>query len=81
MQLKEMNFEDALFRLEEVVKKLEDGQLPLEQALELFAEGIELANVCNKKLEAAEQRINTLVTNQCGEPVLEEAPGYGGGQF
>lgn len=76
MQKKEKKFEDALARLEEVVKQLEDGQLPLEESLELYAEGIQLANICNKQLETAEQRINTLMTNESGEVVLTDSQGF-----
>lgn len=72
MQVKERSFEDALGRLEEVVKKLEDGRLPLEEALELFAEGIELTNICKDKLDGAEQRISILTTNQQGQPELKD---------
>ncbi|MEG6615906.1 exodeoxyribonuclease VII small subunit [Peptococcaceae bacterium 1198_IL3148] len=72
MEVKERNFEEALTRLEEVVKQLEDGQLPLEKALHLFSEGVELANICNSKLEEAEQRVNMLVTRTSGDIVLKE---------
>ena len=60
----EKNFESALARLEEVVKQLEDGQLPLEESLELFSEGIEQANFCHQKLAAAEQRIKILTSDK-----------------
>ncbi len=59
---KKLSFEEALSRLETVVRKLEDGRMPLEGALELFAEGIQLSKICNKHLEDAEQRISILVT-------------------
>ncbi len=68
----EKSFEEALERLEEVVKMLEDGQLPLEQALQLFAEGIELVKQCNRKLEAAEKSINELVEGTGGEFTLKK---------
>ncbi|NLI12396.1 exodeoxyribonuclease VII small subunit [Pelotomaculum propionicicum] len=69
---KNMSFEDAIARLEAVVKELEDGGLPLEKALELFAEGIELSKVCNKSLEAAEQRIAILTRDESGGVTLKE---------
>lgn len=72
MEAKELSFEEALTRLEKVVKQLEDGQLPLEEALRLFGEGVELANTCNTQLEEAEQRISMLVTKPSGEIVLKE---------
>jgi exodeoxyribonuclease VII small subunit len=72
MEAKELSFEDALTRLEKVVKLLEDGQMPLEEALRLFGEGVELANTCNSQLEEAEQHISMLVTKPSGEIVLKE---------
>lgn len=63
---KEMNFEQALARLEEVVKELEDGRLPLEKSLELFEEGIRLSRICEGRLDAAEQRITILTINEKG---------------
>ena len=46
------NFEAALKRLEEIVRKLEGGELPLDTALELFEEGIQLSRFCNTTLDA-----------------------------
>ena len=53
----EKKFEAALSRLEEIVKELEAGELPLEQSLKLFEEGIKLSRVCNKRLEDAERAL------------------------
>ncbi len=53
-------FEAALGRLEEVVRRLESGDIPLEEALELFAEGAELARHCHEILDQAEQRLEVL---------------------
>ncbi|BAF59374.1 MAG: exodeoxyribonuclease VII small subunit [Pelotomaculum sp.] len=72
MAEKEMNFEEALARLEAVVKELEDGRLPLQKALELFAEGIGLSRICNRYLEDAEQRIAILTADEKGGVVLRE---------
>jgi exodeoxyribonuclease VII small subunit len=69
---KNKSFEEAIARLEAVVKELEDGGLPLEKALELFAEGIELSKVCNRSLEAAEQRIAILTRDESGSITLKE---------
>ncbi len=66
------SFEEAIARLEAVVKELEDGGLPLEKALELFAEGIELSKLCNSNLEAAEQRIAILTRDESGSIKLKE---------
>lgn len=72
MQTGEKTFEEALTRLEEVVKLLEDGQLPLEKSLTLFSEGVELANTCNCMLGEAEQRVNMLITEQEQKVVIKE---------
>lgn len=66
-------FEKAFSRLEELVRELENGQISLEQALDLYAEGIELVKYCRKKLERAEQRIALLSEDIDGKPVLEDA--------
>ncbi len=55
-----MTFEEAMKRLEEIVRELEDGQLPLEKSLELFSEGINISKFCQASLEDAEQRIMVL---------------------
>ncbi len=54
-------FEDALMRLEEIVKKLEGDDLSLEDALKSFEEGIRLARLCNKKLDEAQRRVEILL--------------------
>ena len=54
-------FEDCLQRLEKIVNELEKGDLPLEQALSLFEEGIELSNSCRKELETAEGKVEILL--------------------
>jgi exodeoxyribonuclease VII small subunit len=61
------NFEVALKRLEEIVRKLEGGELPLDTALELFEEGIQLSRFCNTTLEAAERRVEILLKNDSGQ--------------
>lgn len=54
-------FEDCLQRLEEVVNQLERGEVPLEQALKLFEEGVQLSNSCRKELEEAEGKVEILL--------------------
>lgn len=73
---KRFSFEDALSRLENVVRKMEDGRLPLEETLELFAEGIELSKICNRHLEDAEQRISILVSDDRDGMELKEATSF-----
>ena len=54
-------FEDCLDRLEKIVNDLEKGELPLEQALALFEEGVQLSNSCRKELDTAEGKIEILM--------------------
>ena len=65
------NFEDALKRLEEIVRELENGEIGLDRALELFEEGIRLSKFCTKKLSHVEKRVEILRKNEKGDEVLE----------
>jgi exodeoxyribonuclease VII small subunit len=56
----QLSFEDAFAQLEEVLAKLEAGNLPLEQAVALYEEGMRLARLCQERLEQAELRIRQL---------------------
>ena len=57
----EPNFERELEELEAVVKRLESGDLPLEESLKLFERGVGLSDSCRRQLEAAETRVELLV--------------------
>ena len=70
--VKEIKFEEALAKLEAVVNRLESGELPLEESLRLFEEGVHLTKVCTHRLEEAERRIAILKKDERGE--LLEAP-------
>lgn len=65
------SFEVALEELERRVRRLESGEVSLEEALSLFEEGVELARTCHEQLEAAELRVSTLVHGARG---IEERP-------
>lgn len=54
-------FEDCLQRLEKIVSELEKGDLPLEKALALFEEGMQMSNACRQELEAAEGKVEILL--------------------
>lgn len=54
-------FEDCLLRLEQIVDELEKGNVPLEQALKLFEEGLKLSSSCRKELEEAEGKVEILL--------------------
>ena len=60
--MKELTYEQAYKRLEEIVEKLENGSVPLEESMKLFEEGTKLANFCNSKLNAVEQKFTQLIT-------------------
>lgn len=54
-------FEEALGRLEEIVRRMETGDMGLEESLKAFEEGIKLARVCSRKLDEAERRVDMLL--------------------
>jgi exodeoxyribonuclease VII small subunit len=64
------DFEAAIAELEGIVKKLEEGDLPLEKSLELYERGVQLSRFCHARLEEAERRIEVL--DERGE--LKPAP-------
>ncbi len=66
-------FEAALKQLEEIVQRLEKGELPLEESLVLYEQGIKLSRLCHGKLEEAEGRIELLMKDARGELMLDEA--------
>lgn len=59
-------FEEALKRLQEIVEKMERGDLPLEEAVESFSEGIRLVHYCHQKLTEAESKVQMLMQDQQG---------------
>ena len=59
-------FEEAMSKLEKIVAKLEKGDIPLEDSLRLFEEGIRLSRFCNQKLDEAERRVEILLTDKEG---------------
>jgi exodeoxyribonuclease VII small subunit len=73
----DLKFEDCLSRLEQIVSALEAGNLPLEDSLKVFEEGIALARHCSRYLDDAERRIELLVKDESGaattRPFLLEA--------
>jgi len=59
-------FEDALNKLEKIVAQLEEGDIPLEESLKLFEEGIRLSRFCNQKLDEAEKKVEILLKDKNG---------------
>ena len=70
--MKYKEFEQALQRLEEIVEKLEKGDLALEKSLQLFEEGIKISRFCGTKLDEAERKVEILLESAGGE--LKEEP-------
>lgn len=68
---KEIKFEEAMERLEEIVNSLENGEFSLDDSLELFEEGVKLVKFCNNKLEKIEGSVKKLI-NINGEMVEED---------
>ncbi|MBI2619951.1 MAG: exodeoxyribonuclease VII small subunit [Ignavibacteriales bacterium] len=66
------SFEASLKRLEEIVESLEGGDIPLDQALGLYEEGLELSKQCNEKLKATELRLKKLSKTVDGQFELED---------
>jgi exodeoxyribonuclease VII small subunit len=63
-------FEASLEALEQIVRQLENGDLPLEKSLELFEQGIRLSRECQERLGQAERRIEILLRDNQGRPVV-----------
>ena len=69
----QIQFEEAFKRLETIVAQLESGEESLENSLELFEEGIQLAEACRTKLDKAEQEISKLIKKSDGSISLEKS--------
>ncbi len=64
--MKNMNFEEAIKKLEAEVKKLESGNMTLDESIDAFEEAIKLVKICNERLENAERRVRILTENSDG---------------
>jgi exodeoxyribonuclease VII small subunit len=69
---KKLTFEEAVKRLEEIVVEMEKEDMPLEKSIKLFQEGMELAGICNLKLDEAERKISIVMKNTQGMITEEE---------
>ena len=63
-------FEEAVGKLEDIVRKMETGDMTLEESLKAFEEGIKLARLCSRKLDEAERRVEILLKQE-GELVIK----------
>ncbi|MEO0690597.1 MAG: exodeoxyribonuclease VII small subunit [Pseudomonadota bacterium] len=66
--IEQMSFEEALSALEAIVQQLERGDVPLDQSITLYERGEKLRAACQKRLDAAQARIEKIVTNAEGAP-------------
>ena len=67
MARKKEKFEEALQKLEAIVTQMEEGDLPLEETLKAFEEGVRLARFCASKLDEAERKVEKLMRDQAGK--------------
>ena len=65
------SFEDKMLRLEQIVKAMERGEVPLEESLKLFQEGTSLVQDCSKMLDDAQQQVTKIMTQPDGTPAEE----------
>jgi exodeoxyribonuclease VII small subunit len=72
MKIEEMSFEESIKKLEEIVKKLEDENISLEESMKNFEMGIKLSSSCLRKLNEAEKRIEELTRSEDGKLVTRE---------
>ena len=70
MVKKAVRFEESLAELEQLVERMEQGNLPLEESLKLFERGVQLTRACQKALKEAEQKVQILLEEN-GEPTLQ----------
>lgn len=57
-----LTFEEAMNQLEEIVDRLEEGDVPLEEAIAIYKEGMELSKLCHDKLKSVEEQLATIIT-------------------
>jgi exodeoxyribonuclease VII small subunit len=74
MNSENMTFEANMHRLEQIVRAMERGDVPLEESLKLFQEGTELVKNCSKMLDEAQLQVQKVMTASDGTPILEEMP-------
>ena len=67
-----MSFEERMQRLEQIIRTMERGEVPLEESLKLFQEGTQLVASCEKLLENAQLQVKIVLTAADGSPVLED---------
>ena len=74
MNANHKTFEENMLRLEQIVRAMERGDVPLEESLKLFQEGTELVQSCGKLLDEAELQVKKVMAGADGRPVEEDFP-------
>ena len=72
MAQKKTTFEEDMQRLEQIVRAMERGDVPLEESLKLFQEGTALVQSCQKRLDDAKLQVQKVLTDANGNPVMED---------
>jgi exodeoxyribonuclease VII small subunit len=72
MKKENMSFEESMQRLEQIIRAMERGEVPLEESLKLFQEGTQLVASCEKMLDNAQLQVKMVLTAPDGSPVLED---------
>lgn len=72
MKKEQLSFEEKMERLEQIIRAMERGEVPLEESLKLFQEGTELVTVCEKQLENAQMQVKMVLTAPDDSPILED---------
>ena len=72
MNQKNKSFEESMARLEQIVRAMERGDVPLEESLKLFQEGTDLVRSCQKLLDEAQLQVKLIMTAPDGSPVEED---------
>lgn len=67
-----MSFEESMQRLEQIIRAMERGEVPLEESLKLFQEGTQLVASCEQLLENAQLQVKMVLTAADGRPILED---------
>jgi len=68
----DLNFESAMDRLEKIVEQMESGELPLEDLIVRYEEGMNLVKICQERLASAEQKIEIITRNSAGKPAVKD---------
>lgn len=82
-QFESLSFEQAMDKLEKIVEQLDRGEVPLEEAIELFQQGMELSKLCGQKLDSVEKKIEVLIEQdgQWSSKIVDPPSDEQGDQF